>query len=428
MRWLLIGLMAVGAWADTPAQARKSIEEAYRRRDAAYERLDAKGALAVASADYIVISADGEVRKMPEIVKDTIRLAENARSMTARTEFEFFVLNGSTATVGAREHFEIEFRAWMPGRPSRIVVDDFAQDEWVRTGVGWRKKSSTNLKLSESNGKKVLRKKEVGYISVLSEGGKRTAMQTAIWRFVSPTGQTVDLVAAVHLGEKSYYRQLNHEFKAYQGVLYELIAPHLVEDEEGQVTRPIPVPIDAADNPLSAGQLYLTKMLGLHFQLNEVDYSPKNFVHADLSPEELLQSMTRRGESGKTIFAQVMRESLANSAQIDPADALALNYSMTSILVKGPTKSDQMILRRVLASSFKQIEKIAGSLDGPNGSTLLAGRNQAAIAVLKNELKRGRKRLAIFYGAAHMTDLEKRLLKLGFKKQNVRFLKAWNLR
>ena len=50
-------------------------------------------------------------------------------------------------------------------------------------------------------------------------------------------------------------------------------------------------------------------------------------------------------------------------------------------------------------------------------------------AVAGREIKRGRKRLAIFYGAAHMPDMESRLVKkMHFKKQSVRYLKAWDLR
>lgn len=424
---LVILLLAMAAGADPAGVARRALVEAYQRMDKATQKHDADAVLAFRSADFVSTDTSGAVHKLPESVSRLKRMLSDTHKIVLKTRVQDVELRGSTAIVQIQEHFEAEFRHWMPGRPSRLVCDGVAQDEWVRTRAGWRLKSSTELKLDTTAGKKK-KQSVVGYIRVLREGRKPIAMQTAVWRFRSPSGQSVDLVAAVHMAEKSYYQQLNREFTGYQGVLYELIAPHSVPDEEGRSVRPIPVPLDAADNPLSAGQLYLTRMLGLHFQLNEVDYSPNNFIHADLSPDELVASMTRRGESAKTIFAQVLRESLANSAEIDPADAMALNYSLTSIMVKGPTKGDQMILRRVLASSFRQIEKMAGSLEGPNGSTLLAGRNEAAIQVLKRQLNSGRRRLAIFYGAAHMADLEKRLLKLGFTRRNVRFIKAWNLR
>ncbi len=37
-------------------------------------------------------------------------------------------------------------------------------------------------------------------------------------------------------------------------------------------------------------------------------------------------------------------------------------------------------------------------------------------------------RIAIFYGAAHMPDMEERLLAMGFTKTGERWLRAWDLR
>ena len=35
----------------------------------------------------------------------------------------------------------------------------------------------------------------------------------------------VDLIGAVHVGEKAYYEALNKQFEDYDAVLYELVAP-----------------------------------------------------------------------------------------------------------------------------------------------------------------------------------------------------------
>ena len=62
------------------------------------------------------------------------------------------------------------------------------------------------------------------------------ALETAIVRYVK-TGdivegkpateykEYVDLVGAVHIADKRYYRDLNRRFKKYDAVLYELVAP-----------------------------------------------------------------------------------------------------------------------------------------------------------------------------------------------------------
>jgi hypothetical protein len=51
------------------------------------------------------------------------------------------------------------------------------------------------------------------------------------------------------------------------------------------------------------------------------------------------------------------------------------------------------------------------------------------IEVLEQRLKAGDRKLGIFYGGAHMPDLEKRLLtQLGFKRLGHRWLTAWNIK
>ena len=67
-------------------------------------------------------------------------------------------------------------------------------------------------------------------------------------------------------------------------------------------------------------------------------------------------------------------------------------------------------------------------LDGKEGSVILTDRNTVALAVLAKELKAGKKSLAIFYGAAHMPDLEKRMIeKMGFERKGARWVTAWDL-
>ena len=49
-------------------------------------------------------------------------------------------------------------------------------------------------------------------------------LQTSIISFSDSLGTKLDLVSAVHLGDKEYYEQLNEEFRNKDIVLYELIA------------------------------------------------------------------------------------------------------------------------------------------------------------------------------------------------------------
>jgi hypothetical protein len=54
------------------------------------------------------------------------------------------------------------------------------------------------------------------------------ALETATVRCVPASGQgelVVDLISAVHVADRSYYRQLNEQFEQYDVLLYELVAP-----------------------------------------------------------------------------------------------------------------------------------------------------------------------------------------------------------
>jgi hypothetical protein len=58
---------------------------------------------------------------------------------------------------------------------------------------------------------------------------------------------------------------------------------------------------------------------------------------------------------------------------------------------------------------------------------LVTERNKAALAVLSDTLAGGKKKIAIFYGAAHMTDMSKRLEAMGFSPVSTQWNMAWDL-
>jgi hypothetical protein len=75
-----------------------------------------------------------------------------------------------------------------------------------------------------------------------------------------------------------------------------------------------------------------------------------------------------------------------------------------------------------------QMQDAAMGLDGPGGSVILTERNKAALKVLDETIKAGKKKIALFYGAAHMPDLSKRVREMGFKPSGpVEWKAAWDL-
>jgi hypothetical protein len=58
---------------------------------------------------------------------------------------------------------------------------------------------------------------------------------------------------------------------------------------------------------------------------------------------------------------------------------------------------------------------------------LVGARDEKVMKVLGEQMAAGKKKLAVLYGAAHMLDLEHRLLQMGFKRQSVLWQTAWTV-
>jgi hypothetical protein len=85
-------------------------------------------------------------------------------------------------------------------------------------------------------------------------------------------------------------------------------------------------------------------------------------------------------------------------------------------------------LKRIMAEQFEDMDGAMSALEGPNGSAIVSERNKVALKKLSDQLAAGKKKIAIFYGAAHMNDIEKRLVsEFGLKRSGEEWLTAWKL-
>ncbi len=242
------------------------------------------------------------------------------------------------------------------------------------------------------------------------------ALQLAIVSYVPRSTNSnvrVDLVGAIHIGDAEYYDALNDRFKDYDAMLYELIAPKdtVINDRDPE-SRSI----------ISSTQIAMKDLLALSFQLDEVDYTANNFVHADLSPTELSDSMDERGESLYVYFWRLFYASFDEYAK----DPLGLqNMSIFSAMLS--TDSDNAF-KTMLAYEMTDLDKISEILGDDSQSAVIGARNQRAIDVLEKQLESGGKHIAIFYGVAHMPDMEERLLQqLDLVYLDTTWVDAWRL-
>ncbi|HEY1122616.1 MAG TPA: hypothetical protein VGE67_13480 [Haloferula sp.] len=260
-----------------------------------------------------------------------------------------------------------------------------------------------------------------------------TQLQTSVTRYTKG-GASVELVGAVHIADKKYYEGLNTRFTGYDAVLFEGIgspapppvagveevAPAEPAEEDGVGTPEeieIPAPekkpgkLDGLHGAYESG----AQWLGLSYQMKEIDYRKANFVHADLSVEEFTALQAERKES---LIGFVLKAGL--NEQVKPAKEPSTIKLLTS-LVRRDKNGLKRELVHTLGAGDDQIAAIAGE------SVIISDRNAKCLQVLDREMQAGKKKLGIFYGAAHYPDMEKRLLADGWQKTGTEWLTAWDI-
>ena len=233
----------------------------------------------------------------------------------------------------------------------------------------------------------------------------------------------VDFVGAVHLGEKQYYGDLNKRFTSYDAVLFELVSDGTNLPEMGG---------QGEDSILGTVQRAFSNLLGLSFQLDEVNYRARNFIHADLSPEELRDAMSARGESLPQLLMKIIK--LSTDPELKKAleakgykDGVLDGVNPLLILLRGPTQEDRVKIRRFMAQGLVGSDAVMKVLEGEKGFSLITDRNSEVMAVLNKETALGKRKLAIFYGVGHLPDLHQRLTEQGYRLAKVEWLNAWNM-
>ena len=247
--------------------------------------------------------------------------------------------------------------------------------------------------------------------------GTPLALQTSIVRFVpenrQTVGVTVDLIGAVHVGDQAYYETLNRRFRDYDVVLYELIAPEGTRIPRGGGK--------GGGGAIGGIQNGLKSMLDLTHQLNHIDYTARNLVHADMSPGEFSQAMEDRGESWLQMYFREIGYSMATQAGKN-------NHGDLSMLRALFSRDRTRQMKILLAKQFEAQEGLVGALEGPEGSAIITGRNGKCFKILQEQIRRGEKRVAVFYGAGHLYDMELRLERdFGLQRSRECWVDAWNL-
>ena len=92
------------------------------------------------------------------------------------------------------------------------------------------------------------------------------------------------------------------------------------------------------------------------------------------------------------------------------------------------SKNKTLRLRRAMAEQMQNMEGGMIMFEGKDGSTIIDHRNAKAMDILRREIDTGKKKIAVFYGAGHLPDMQRRLLS-DFRMQRAGqfWLNAWKL-
>jgi hypothetical protein len=252
--------------------------------------------------------------------------------------------------------------------------------------------------------------------------GEVLGMQTAIVRYASAqkkggTPVQVDLIGAVHIADVAYYKQLNDRFKQYDVLLYELVAPEGTVVKRGRGT--------SNAHPIGAMQNLFKDVLELDHQLELIDYTKANFVHADMSPDDFQKAMRDRNDSFLQMYFRLVGQAMAHQSELT-AKGESSDFELIAALF---SEDRPRKLKIVLGKQLSEMESLMVSFGGEDGSVIITDRNKKALDVLKQQIAKGKKKIGIFYGAGHLGDMDKRLRKdFSLQPESIAWLTAWDLK
>ena len=276
----------------------------------------------------------------------------------------------------------------------------------------------------------------VDFIRV-DEDAAAVRLQTALTRY-EKDGVTVDLIGAVHIADPAYYQDLNQRFDGYDALLFEMIGGR--EEERAAAKQKaakakVPAkPTKAAKPPAGKKgddevaepanldvihRMYglVSRFLALTDQMTHIDYTKKNFVHADLSLAEFERLQAERGESVLGFAMEAGRKAEKAGGGLAEPDLQSLMRAVMS----GNPNAVKLQIVHTLGQGADQVAAFAGE------SVIIGDRNAKCVQVLGQQVKGGKHKLGIFYGAAHFPDMEKRLAKLGYRRVKQEWLTAWDI-
>ena len=250
-------------------------------------------------------------------------------------------------------------------------------------------------------------------------------LQVPLATYADAAGHQIDLVGAIHIADPAYYADLNVRFATYDKVLYEMVdggdLPRMLilkrKVDGGTATDAEKAEYEKLRGEMKERKedsilgfvlnfLYdsISTQMNLQMQSEGIDYGKENFVFADVTQEELSKAMQ---DSGESWLGLIVKSMISNIGELD----------LMTLLNPDPKQYKHMMMEALAKSS--QSDSVMEQ------SSIVVARNAKCFEVLEGVLKDpAAKRIAIFYGAMHLRDMDERLKKMGYTLQKVEWLNA----
>ncbi len=255
--------------------------------------------------------------------------------------------------------------------------------------------------------------------------------------YKNAAGQVVDVVGVIHVADMDYYEELDERFDHYDRVLFEMIdgqdlvrfktlqkkvesaeATQEEQQEYNDMLKRYLSKISGLSIVLEVITTLLTANTGLSLQQQGIDYGKPHFVFADMTQKELSAAMKKRGE---TVLGIALCDMLLGHSK-KPKKNLSYHALMQRANAEGEERI--RLMREFLIESLRYgVERGGGMMN----TAIIISRNEKAMAVLDDVMKDDKiKRIALFYGCAHMPDFHDRLLARGYKLQSLEWLTSFS--
>lgn len=246
------------------------------------------------------------------------------------------------------------------------------------------------------------------YTRTLQSDADAFSLQTGSRLFRRAGGPDVDLVGAVHIAEPGYYHQIQRRLDRADLVLYEKVIDERTRQHD-------PAVVAKAQERSAYGRL--ASSLGLAMQTACIDYQRPHFRRSDMTIQEMFAMLEREMASGRDEEAAASAHaSMKRMERALGGRSPAINSVLWMV---GNSRSLQSRLRLDLVALGLPDRDAENPLrQSPRLRQLIEdNRNEHVMRDLQGVLRgpEPHRRIAVFYGSAHLTDLEKRLRSMGYR-------------